>query len=134
MNLRNFANSFQQFPPPFQFFRQRKPSRLPFSTALRKNDLKYFKDRRPLITPKFKIYLGLAVFGISTYYIANLEKVPLSGRTRFNNISPSQEVEMSRISEREILAQYRSSILPSSHPYSVLIAKVAKRILKVTGS
>lgn len=69
------------------------------------------------------------------FYVYNLEEVPITHRRRFNCISPEQEKAlMSGGAYEQMLQQFRGKILPESHPYTQLVAKVVERLLPSVGS
>ena len=49
---------------------------------------------------------------IGGFYVYNLEKVPVSGRRRFNVISVEEEAELSKQMYAEVMQQFRGKILP----------------------
>lgn len=68
--------------------------------------------------------------GGGTFYVYNLEEVPITHRRRFNFISP--ETEQTLVSEDEYkqsLQQFQGKILPREHPYTQLVAKIVARLL-----
>lgn len=68
--------------------------------------------------------------GGTTFYVVNLEEVPITHRRRFNIISP--ETEKSLVSDREyqsLLQQFQGKILAREHPYTQLVAKIVERLL-----
>lgn len=68
--------------------------------------------------------------GGTTFYVINLEEVPITGRRRFNVISPETEVSiMSEGAYRETLQQFQGKILPRNHPYTQLVARIVQRLL-----
>lgn len=75
----------------------------------------------------------LVVVGASgTFYVVNLEQVPITGRRRFNVLSPETEKQMAG-DYKDILRQFRGKVLPEKHPYTQLVAKVVQRLLPSTG-
>ncbi|RMD40711.1 hypothetical protein DV735_g4403, partial [Chaetothyriales sp. CBS 134920] len=78
------------------------------------------------------VVIGIGVVG-GVIYVTNLEKVPFTGRLRFNVVSPQMEKEMGSASYDEILAEFGNRILPANHPYSVLTARVVERLLPASG-
>ncbi|OZJ02238.1 hypothetical protein BZG36_04545 [Bifiguratus adelaidae] len=85
------------------------------------------RKRRRLIF----IGTGTAIFG--GYYVTHLETVPVSGRRRFIDITPKQEEALAKLSYQEVMQQFGSAILPSWHPYTRFVKKVAERIIRVSG-
>jgi predicted Zn-dependent protease len=67
-----------------------------------------------------------------TFYVVNLEQVPITGRRRFNLLSPETEKEMAG-DYNDILRQFQGKVLPEKHPYTQLVAKVVERLLPSTG-
>lgn len=67
-----------------------------------------------------------------TFYVVNLEQVPVTGRRRFNVLSPEAEKQMAG-DYRDILNQFKGKVLPERHPYTQLVAKVVERLLPSTG-
>lgn len=68
--------------------------------------------------------------GGTTFYVVNLEQVPITGRRRFNVISP--ETERSMVAEgayKETIQQFRGKILSTDHPYTQLVARIVERLL-----
>ena len=62
----------------------------------------------------------------------NLETVPITGRRRFNVLSPETEKQMAG-DYKDILRQFQGKVLPENHPYTQLVAKVVERLLPSTG-
>lgn len=79
-------------------------------------------------SPQVTIVL-LIIGGAGVYYVVNLEEVPSTGRWRFNDIGINEEQQMGAQAYHETLAQYRSRILPNSHPVSVQVRRVVSRIV-----
>lgn len=78
--------------------------------------------------PQVKIVL-LIIGGAGVYYVANLEEVPSTGRWRFNDIGINEERQMGIQAYHEALTQYRSRLLPESHPVSTQVRRVVSRIV-----
>ncbi|KAG2217495.1 hypothetical protein INT45_012613 [Circinella minor] len=79
------------------------------------------------------VFVGTGTVLFGGYYVTHLETVPLSGRLRFMDVTPRQEEAMARQAYSEVMAQFGNRILPSFHPDTRFVAKVAKRIVKVSG-
>lgn len=71
--------------------------------------------------------------GSIIYYIAHLEKVELTGRRRFMDVSDSTEKEMGVQSFNEIMQQYQGSILPHKNKTHLYVQSVARRIVEASG-
>ena len=67
------------------------------------------------------------------YYVSHLEQVPMSGRRRFMDCSPTTERAMAKQAFDEITRQYRGRFLPPNHPYVAMVRKVARKIIRAAG-
>lgn len=68
--------------------------------------------------------------GGTVFYVANLEQVPITGRRRFNVVSPETEKSiMAEGAYKETLQQFQGKILPRDHPYTQLVARIVERLL-----
>lgn len=68
--------------------------------------------------------------GGGTFYVLNLEEVPVSHRRRFNCISPELEKKLlAGQGYEEILQEFRGKFLPDHHPYTQMVARVVQRLL-----
>ena len=86
-----------------------------------------------LTSPAFRLGLGaVGVIG-GVFYFSNIEYVPVSGRRRFNFISPQQEAALAQDGFKQIMQQFGSQVLPPNHPYSRLVNRVVARLLPVSG-
>ncbi|CAO3697713.1 unnamed protein product [Rhizopus stolonifer] len=74
---------------------------------------------------------GVAIYG--GYYVTHLEKVPISGRIQFMNITPKQEEAMAIMSYNDVMNEFGRRILPPDHPYTLFVKRVAKRLVQVSG-
>jgi hypothetical protein len=63
-------------------------------------------------------------------YITNLETVPVSGRRRFNVVSPERERAMGLQQYEALMEEYRGQILPQSHPQVAKIKRVLAKLVK----
>lgn len=70
--------------------------------------------------------IGLVAGG---FYVYNLEPVPVSGRRRFNVISPKYERQMGEETYNQVIEQYRGRILPQNHSDVLLVKRVLARLL-----
>lgn len=75
---------------------------------------------------------GIAVVG-GIIYVSNLEKAPISGRSRFMIIGKRVEQWVGRRGYTETMAQYGRSVLPASHPDVRRVRSIMKRIIAVSG-
>ncbi|KDE06935.1 hypothetical protein MVLG_02822 [Microbotryum lychnidis-dioicae p1A1 Lamole] len=95
------------------------------------------KSRGPALGPGFlsrfrrpPAIVALGLGGGTIYYIANLERVERTGRLRFIDVTPEQEVEMGLQSYNEIMRQYKRLILPNSDPTARFVQGIVKRIVE----
>jgi metalloendopeptidase OMA1, mitochondrial len=70
---------------------------------------------------------------IGGFYIYNLETVPVSGRRRFNIISPKTEEELGKQQYQQILAQYRGQLVVDWDPRVRMVRRVMDRLIPVSG-
>ncbi|KAL6716913.1 metalloendopeptidase [Lecanora helva] len=75
------------------------------------------------------VFVGLGC-GVLYY---NLERVPVTGRLRFNCISPYWEEQLAGQQDQMILSEHRGQILSSSHPYSKMVNRVLQRLIPASG-
>ncbi|KAI8929684.1 peptidase family M48-domain-containing protein [Entophlyctis helioformis] len=73
-----------------------------------------------------------AVF-LAGYIVTHLETVPISGRTRFNDVSPATEALLGDMAYRQVMAEVGPALLPANHPYSLFVARVARRLIAASG-
>ncbi|CAJ0750554.1 9365_t:CDS:2, partial [Entrophospora sp. SA101] len=81
----------------------------------------------------FWIYTG-AVGGLtSVYYVSHLEKVPITNRRRFMDVSPKQEEKLSQQAYHEVMEKYSNKILPLWDRRTKFVRQVAQDLVKVSG-
>ncbi|KAF9193672.1 hypothetical protein BGZ50_007248 [Haplosporangium sp. Z 11] len=85
--------------------------------------LPIFYDKR------YQVIGGVVTVGAGGYYVTHLETVPMTGRRRFMDVSVHQEELMAK----EAYKQYRHKMLPSNHPYTLYVKRVAERIIQAAG-
>lgn len=64
----------------------------------------------------------------------NLERVPVSGRLRFNCIAEKWEERIGARAYEQLLQQYGTQIFPSRHPSSQMVQRVMERLTPVSGA
>lgn len=69
---------------------------------------------------------GIALVG-GGFYTYNLETVPVSGRRRFNFISPEMEESISKGQYAQILQEYKGRILPPHAPQVRKVRQILDR-------
>ncbi|KAJ3212786.1 hypothetical protein HDU82_006418 [Entophlyctis luteolus] len=70
---------------------------------------------------------------IGLYYVTHLEQVPVSGRTRFMDMSKFEEDYMAKQAYEGIMHEFGHQIVPSSHPAAKFVNRVAWNLIKVAG-
>lgn len=68
------------------------------------------------------------------FYALNLERVPVSGRVRFNCISDKWEAKMGAWLSQALMRQYGERLLPSQHPSCQMTERVMERLIAVSGA
>ncbi|KAJ3020951.1 UNVERIFIED_CONTAM: hypothetical protein HDU68_009885 [Siphonaria sp. JEL0065] len=126
----SYASVRRRMPGPHLFDRDAKT--LPMATN---SGYQYFKQRQ---LPFYQNRQNLIILGAGTgllglYYATHLETVPISGRTRFMDMSREDEEEMGRQAYNEIMNEYRNRIVPAYHPMSIYVHKVASNIIRASG-
>ncbi|PNS17473.1 hypothetical protein CAC42_7156 [Sphaceloma murrayae] len=84
-------------------------------------------------SPSFYYQVGFLSLSAGGFYVYNLEEVPVSGRRRFNFIPEAYARQVSESSYRQILAEYRSQILPQTHPLHRMVEGVLERLIPHSG-
>ena len=83
--------------------------------------------------PQFRLGVGVFVGGTTTFIVYNTEKVPISGRWRFNWVSAHHEQEMGKRQYQQIMQEYRGDILPDWHPDVKVVRSVLNRLIPNSG-
>jgi Zn-dependent protease with chaperone function len=63
----------------------------------------------------------------------NVERVPATGRYRFNCVSAATEEALSDGQYREIMQQFRGRVLPAGHPATRMVRRVLDRLVVESG-
>ena len=84
-------------------------------------------------SPGFRYGVGAVGLGGGIFYWHNLERVPISGRLRFNCVSANLEKQISAGGYQQILQQYGRDILPENHSYSRMVTRVMERLIPQSG-
>lgn len=79
--------------------------------------------------PTFYRDVGIISVGGAGFYLYNIEEVPVSGRRRFNMISPGVEEMMGRASVDQVREEYQGRILPESDRRVQQVKRVLERLL-----
>ena len=83
--------------------------------------------------PTFYYEVGGLGGVVGGFYIYNLETVPVSGRRRFNIISPKTEEELGKQQYQQILGQYRGKLVSDWDPRVRMVRRVMERLIPVSG-
>ncbi|KAF2126033.1 hypothetical protein P153DRAFT_433840, partial [Dothidotthia symphoricarpi CBS 119687] len=79
--------------------------------------------------PTFYRDVGLISVGTGGFYLYNVETVPVSGRRRFNIITPGMEESMGVATVDEVKQQYAGQFLSDHDPRVLQVKKVLERLL-----
>jgi predicted Zn-dependent protease len=79
--------------------------------------------------PTFFRDVGIISVGTGGVYVYNLEEVPVSGRRRFNIISPGIEEALGKSSVEQVREEYKGMILPEHDGRVVQVKRVLERLL-----
>ncbi|KAL8691353.1 MAG: hypothetical protein Q9218_003397 [Villophora microphyllina] len=80
-------------------------------------------------SPQFRIGVTAVGGGITVWIGSNIEKVPVSGRYRFNCVSEEYEAELGREGYQQVMQQYRGMLLRPSDPRHKIVGRVLRRLL-----
>lgn len=76
----------------------------------------------------------IAVGGVCfVFYVYNLETVQISGRRRFNFLSPEMEARIVEGQYEQMVQELRPNLLPSYHPATRLAHRVVTRLVHANG-
>ncbi|KAH0544904.1 hypothetical protein FGG08_000984 [Glutinoglossum americanum] len=100
-----------------------------YSRFHRVNNLKAQWTQSPAIRYGTICLVGCGVY----FYTSNLEEVPVSGRRRFNVVSPEMEKEFAKQMYQQVLRQFGDKVLPTYHPDSRLVQRVLNRLIPASG-
>lgn len=84
-------------------------------------------------SPNFRYGVGAVGAAGGGFYYYNREQVPISGRKRFNCISPAREEAMAEAQYDGVMQEYGRRILPPDHPHSRMVNKVLQRLIPAAG-
>merc|ERR1711935_849735 len=76
---------------------------------------------------------GIPVVGGLYPHFRFQDFAPLTGRRRWLATNPEYEKSLGDQNYRQLLVQYKNSILPHNHPATIVIRKVGKRMFLVAG-
>jgi hypothetical protein len=79
--------------------------------------------------PTFYRDVGIITAGAGGVYLFNIEEVPVSGRRRFNIISPGLEEMLGKATVDQVKEQYQGQFLADSDPRVRQVQRVLERLL-----
>ncbi|KAL2017629.1 hypothetical protein VTK56DRAFT_1897 [Thermocarpiscus australiensis] len=134
---------------------QQQPQHRPFSSHPRQNQyhppepydhhasrlrtakpLVHWRGWRALNTPSTYTVVVVAVTGGLIFYFANLETVPVSGRTRFNVYGAERVRKVGELEHKRLLYELEARgarILPDWDPRTVRVKRVMRRLIPFSG-
>lgn len=83
--------------------------------------------------PYSRYGLGFFVGCCVIFYVANLERVPISGRLQFNCIPTKWEQHIGGILHQKMLKQYNGRMVPPDHPDSQMVERVMEKLIPASG-
>jgi hypothetical protein len=84
-------------------------------------------------SPAFRYSVGGMGVGGGVFYYVNLERVPVSGRLRFNCVSEKYEEQAAEQQFHMVMQEFRGRVLPPNHPSSRLVNRVLQRLIPTSG-
>ncbi|KAL2047239.1 hypothetical protein N7G274_001258 [Stereocaulon virgatum] len=84
-------------------------------------------------SPGFRYSVGGMGMAGGVFYYANLERVPVSGRLRFNCVSEKYEEQAAEQQFHMVMQEFRGRVLPPNHPSSRLVNRVLQRLIPASG-
>lgn len=125
-------------PPPYTRFPSKQSPPPPNDGRLFPNSSQSSRRLRELLwywqtNPRFRNTVLVIVVGGGIFYVYNLERVPVTGRLRFNCIPEEWEKSGAMQQHKQLLQQYGGRILPPSHPTSRMVQGVLDRLGPVSG-
>ena len=71
--------------------------------------------------------------GGGVFYYVNLERVPVSGRLRFNCVSEGYEEQAAEQQFQMVMQEFQGRVLSPNHPSSRLVNRVLERLIPASG-
>lgn len=84
-------------------------------------------------SPEFRIGVVIVGGGIVVWIGSNMERVPGSGRWRFNCVSEEYETKLGIMSYQQTMQAYRGGILNPRDPRHKIVGQVLRRLLPNSG-
>lgn len=132
-----FPAPIRAFPVPVRAFPRHVQTRLyqkiPFGRGSRPQYSRFQSTSnlfyRWAARPTFYRDIGLITAATGGLYLYNTETVPVSGRRRFNIISPAMEESMGAATVDQVKQQYAGRLLPERDPRVRQVKRVLERLL-----
>ncbi|KAI9310272.1 peptidase family M48-domain-containing protein [Dichotomocladium elegans] len=119
--------------PPLPHRFQRTPIRVTV-TPTAGGGYRRFNQHQPFYRSKrLWVFVGTGTIMFGGYYMTHLETVPITGRLRFMNVTSRQEEAMAKQAYQEVMSQFGHKILPQYDFRTRFVARIAKRIVQVSG-
>ncbi|KAI7900266.1 peptidase family M48-domain-containing protein [Cokeromyces recurvatus] len=128
-SLRILHRNYAVIPPRYPPMQYKRP------TSLNNQYTRFSNNERGsfYMSKRFWLFIGTGTVIYGGYYVTHLERVPISGRIRFMNVSPKLEEAMAIQAYNEVMHEFRNRILPANHPYTRFVRRIAQRIIQVSG-
>lgn len=84
-------------------------------------------------SPAFRAGVVVVGGGITVWIGSNIERVPVSGRLRFNCVSQEYEAELGRIGYQQTMQEFRGEFLSPRDPRHIVVGRVLARLLPASG-
>lgn len=94
-----------------------------------------FQQARSLwrTAPEFRVFVTVVGGGIIVWIGSNFEKVPVSGRYRFNCVSEEYEARLGKISYQQTMQEFHGQILRPDDPRHKMVGNVLRRLVPNSG-
>lgn len=84
-------------------------------------------------SPPFRAGVLVVGGGIVVWVGSNIEKVPVSGRWRFNCVSEEYEAQLGRMGYQQVMQEFGGKILSPRDPRHQMVDRVLARLLPASG-
>lgn len=99
----------------------------------RPNYNRFQQHKQTLRQPLVRRWLAGTAAAATGFYVYNLETVPITGRRRFNIISPATEAQLAGQMFQATMDEFRGRVLPRDHPAVKRVRRVMERLQGVSG-
>ena len=126
---RTFARTPLRLQSQFPQFPGGGPRRPNYNRFQRVEQIRYLWST----SPNFRYGIFAVGAGGAIFVTYNLERVPLSGRLRFNCVTEKFERRTSYSMYQMVMSMYGRKILPPDHPDSRMVQRVLDRLIPASG-